>query len=140
MTTISRINTTINDHTLVVNTIAFCFVAFGVIAWVATINQYNNLARSYDAILQPTFAAQAPAKVATTSKIQTTQQTSGTALTVSNSSPLSLQNQPQDIITQLQPAENLTYNSSVTANTLQPSTNNMQLTDANLQNATASIQ
>jgi hypothetical protein len=139
MTTISRLNTTISDHTVVTNAIAVCLIIFGVIAWNAAIGQNGSLTKSYDNVLQPATATQIPASESSVSKAQTAQ-TSSTALTLENPAPLSLQNQPQGITAQLQPAQATQLNGTIAVSSLQPSTNSIQLTGTNLQNASANIQ
>ena len=130
MTTISRINTTISEHTMVTNYIALCLLVFGVIAGTVALHQNGDLTKSYDALFPTTATTGAPVNETPATKVQATPQTSTTKLTVSNSSPRSVQNQPQNIISELQPANDSTY--------LQPNANGVQLTRNNLQNAEGS--
>ncbi|MFI5275588.1 MAG: hypothetical protein ACHQT5_02070 [Candidatus Saccharimonadales bacterium] len=135
MTTISRINTTISDHTAVANTVALCLLVSGVIVGTVAMSQNGDFTKAYDNLFQPTTATLAPLTEASTAP-----QTSTIELSVAKSKPLAVQGQPQGIVDQLQPVQDTTGDITVTVNNLQPSANSVQLTDSNFQNAEGSIQ
>jgi hypothetical protein len=140
MTSISQINASISDHKIVANAIAACLVLFGVFAWNAVVYQNGDIAKTYDNLLQPFATTQTPANETAISKVQTVPEASSTSLTLGKSAPLSLQNQPQSVVTELQPAQTTTLSSTISVSSLQPSANSIQLTGVNPQQATASIQ
>lgn len=141
MTSIGRINTTITDHSIIASTLAVCAIVLGVSVLNAAAYQNGDLAKTYDNLLQPFTTTQAPVNETTTSRVQTTPEVSSTALTISKTAPLSLQNQPVDVVGDLQPAQTTKLGTTASVSYFHPSVNNMQLTSGpELQNATASIQ
>lgn len=138
MATISRLNTSISDHTALTQTIAVCLIAAGVIVF-AFNNRSDVLPKSYDA-LQPSQTTPSQVSQAPTSNDLTIAKPVSTTLNVANSSQHSLQNQPQDEVSQLQPAQDTNYNSKATVNYVQPAANGVQLTGANPQDAATSLQ
>lgn len=133
----SRLNTSMNDHAVVTNTLAACILVAGVIVFV--VNNRSNVLPKYS-VLQPTLTTQSKTVQTPASKELATAQPTSTTLTVGNSSARSLQNQPQDEASQLQPAQDTNYNSKVTVNDVQPAANGVQLTGANPQDAATSLQ
>ena len=132
MTTINRLNTTISDHNMAANFVAlFLLVCVSAISAVAITHSGNLAKSSYDTLMQSIQATQVPITETLASKAQTTQQASTSVLSTGNGSPLSMQNQPKNIVAQLQPAQSV----QLTANNLQPAVNSIQLTGTNLQNA-----
>ena len=127
MTTMNRLNTTISDHMAVANYIALCLLVSGAIVGTVALRQNGDLATSYDALFPTTAVAEAPTNVTQATKAQVAPQTSTTELSVSNSTPRSVQIQSQNMVNELQPANDITY--------LLPSANNSQLTGAVQQNA-----
>ena len=126
MTTINRLNTTISDHNMAANFIALLTLTSVSIFSAAAITHSGNLAKSsYDTFLRSVPAVQVPV-------ISASQQTTASTLTVSDSSPSSLQNQPKDVAAQLQSSPNTLQNSEG-VETLQPAANTVQLTGNNLQ-------
>jgi hypothetical protein len=137
MTTMSRLNTSMNDHAVVTNTLAVCILVAGVIVFV--VNNRSNVLPKYS-VLQPTLTTQSKTAQTPASKELATARPTSTTLTAANSLPLSLQNQPKDEVSQLQPAQDTNYNSKVAVNDVQPAANGVQLTGANLQDAATSLQ
>lgn len=135
MTTISRLNTTIADHTAVANTIALCLLVSGAIVGTVGLSQNGTLSQAYDNLFNSTTATLAPVTV-----VPAMPQTATMKLSVAQPAPLSVQGQPQNVVDNLQPAKDTTGDITVTPNDLQPSANSEQLTGATLQNAEGSIQ
>lgn len=139
MTTINRLNATISDHAMAAKFAAlFVLVCVGALSAAAIIHNANLTKSSYDTLTQSSQAEQTPA-VKSSTTAQASEQAS--TITVTTGSSQSLQSQPKNEVSQLQPAASLTFNATVTANTLQPSTNTVQLTGgADLQNAQSILQ
>lgn len=135
MTTISRLNTTIADHTAAANTIALCLLVSGAIVGTVGLSQNGTLTQAYDNLFNSTTATLAPVYEAPAQP-----QTATMELSVAKPAPLSVQGQPQGVVDQLQPANDTTGDTTVTVYDVQPSTNSVQLTGTNLQNAEGSIQ
>lgn len=140
MTTISRLNTTISGHIDAANYIALSLLIAGVIVGAIALDQNGSLANLYETSFQPVPTTPTPVNETTTPKTQVVPQTSSTVITVGNSTPLSLQNQPLDAAGMLQSAQNMSYQTTIADNFLQPATNGIQQTGINPQAATASIQ
>lgn len=142
MTTINRLNATINDHNAAANFVAlFLLMSISVISAVAITHSGDLAKSSYDTFVQSLPTTSVPVTEDAASKSQPAQQTSATTLSVGDSSPLSLQNQPNDVAAQLQPAQNVDhFQTTVTTDALQPSVNTVQVTGgANLQNTVSTL-
>ena len=120
MIAMSRLNTTITDHTMITNAIAASLLVSGVIVGTVALSQNGTLTKAYDAVFPATPATQVQPNVGTVAPTTTTLQTTAAA-------------------TFAQPAQN-TQSASATVNSMQPSANNEQLTGTNPQNATADLQ
>lgn len=134
MTTISRLNTTIADHTAAANTIALCLLVSGAIVGTVGLSQNGTLSQAYDNLFNSTTATLAPVPVAPAMP-----QTSTIKLSVAQPAPLTIQGQPTEVVNQLQPAKDTTGDVTVMVNGLQPAANSEQLTGT-VQNAAGSIQ
>jgi phosphohistidine swiveling domain-containing protein len=130
MTAITRINTTIGDNTIANSFLALCLVVSSALLFSVSINLAKT---SYDTLHESVSTTAA----VSTNEVQVTSHPSTAVISVSSDSPVSTQS---TIAAQLQPAQNNAFMGIVTANTLQPSGNSVQLTDSNLQNATALLQ
>ncbi len=138
MTTIGRLNTTINNSTPVANAIAFSLLAMVTVASAAAINHGGELVKaSYDSLTATTSSSTAPLSLtqAPAAKIQSDTTALTIAASFDSTAPLSLQSQQPNVIGQLQPAQGIDYNTQANASTLQPASSNIQLTGSNLQNA-----
>lgn len=137
MTTINRLNATISDHDMAANFVALFLIAcISVSSAVAITQSGNQVKSSFNTLLQSIPTVQVPATGTQARKAQTIQQPTTITISAGSGTTPSIQSQPQNIVNQLQPAQNTIYNTA-TANTLQPSANSVQLTEAdtNLQNA-----
>lgn len=135
MSTIARLNSSISDHTLVANSVALFVVAFvSIFSAAAIINGGDNVKSSFNTLVPSISNTQVPSAEAPASKAQIGQQTASNII-LSDANDATLQLQPQNEVGQLQPAQNLTYNTNATANTLQPSQNSVMLAGSSLQNA-----
>ncbi|HEX8227483.1 MAG TPA: hypothetical protein VF572_06470 [Candidatus Saccharimonadales bacterium] len=75
-----------------------------------------------------------------TTKAQTVPHASTLTVVPTSLSRQSIQVQQSTNVTDLQPAQNTIQNATVTANSLQPSNNSIQLTGTNIQNAEVVLQ
>jgi len=121
MTTINRLNTMISDRNMVANVIAiFVLASFSVLS-AAAINHSANLVNStFNTLLQSTSNVETP-----TTHAQPTKGTSAIVISANGYSD-TIQGQSQDL-DQLQPADNVVYNSKISTETLQSGINNMQV-------------
>lgn len=135
MTTISRLNETISNHAGLANAIAFGLLAtISVVSATAISYSGQRIQDSYDSLVLSIPTAQTPVVETPASKVQASPQAS-TIVAGTGTSPLAIQSQQPDVVVWLQPAPGLVVTAPATASTLQPSTNGVQLTGANLQNA-----
>lgn len=136
MTAISRLNTTISDHTMVTNFIGVCLLVSGAIVGAVAISQSGDLAKSTIGNLKPsTTSVQKQA-----GKAQAIPTTATITVTTANKSHLPIRGPQPDTVAQLQTAQNVTQSTEVTADTLQLSANYSQLTGVNMQHAAIVLQ
>ncbi|HSW80422.1 MAG TPA: hypothetical protein VLG47_06605 [Candidatus Saccharimonadales bacterium] len=116
MTTIARINTSINDHGTAAKTAAlFVLACISIFSAAATIHNGNLVKSSYNSLLQSIPAEQATVTVTPASEAQAGQQTSVLVLGDSASTPA-----------RLQPAVSMATNAQYGTISLQPNTSGVQ--------------
>lgn len=133
MNTINRLNTAISNHNMVANVVALGLLASIVITTASVINFSGNLARTAYDIPQTSVQTQEKPTVAAPATTHPS--------TITVSAPrISVNGEQPDMVGYLQPANGLRFNTSVTAETLQPNTNTVQVTGTGIQNAEAVLQ